>query len=276
LKKPDVENKPSYEKEKYLPTYIDRISFDPKKDFTGLYLTIKCDPQGSCLNETMMGILREKNIPYQLIVDKATASERTFYGVLDFSDKSESKAAIEKEIRAHFGNSLVSLEFTNTNIPGLAYNVKGFPLVLEVIGSPVSVTAFTLPFLSYTFRAIYETFGVGGLSIIWLSGRESIESIRPLKNLALDNRQKIEVALIQLQLLGWGTFELVELSAKNFVVRVYNNFECIATKDLKGYQNSFMRGVMTGLASILADKKGNCVEKRCIRRGDSCCEYSLE
>lgn len=266
----------SSDKREYLTSYIDTMTFDPKKDCSGLYIGIKCDQSDSCSIDALMKVFRDKGIPYQLVIDKTSSSQHTFYAVLDFTGRSQSRETVEKDLRALIGDKLISFEYINSDIPGLTCNVKSFPLALDIFGSQTLTTAFTHPFLSYMFRAIYETFGAGGLSIIWLSGREAVESMRPIKNLPLDNRQKMKVALMQLQILGWGKFELVEMNDKNCVVRVNENFECLATAGLKGYQSSFMRGVVTGLASMLTDKKGNCVEKKCIRNGDPYCEFSVE
>jgi predicted hydrocarbon binding protein len=109
-----------------------------------------------------------------------------------------------------------------------------------------------------------------------MMGRESAEAMRSLKALQLSTTNKINIALIQLQILGWGKYELEIPDNKRANIKIYDNFECLATKDLKGYQSSFMRGMFTGLAALLLERKVNCIEKKCIRNGDTHCEFSLE
>lgn len=260
----------------YIPSYIDNIFYDPKKDCVGLYLIANCDESKGCTTEGVTRLFREKGIPYRLIIDKTMGSILSVYAVLDFTGKSNMKEAVEKDIRALFNNGIVTLEYGNTNIPGLVCNIKSFPLLLDMIGTLVPVTAFTHPFLSYLFGSLYDTFGAGGLSIIWMMERESAESMRSLKALQLNPHNKVNVALIQLQLLGWGKYELEMPDNQHTSIKVSDNFECLATKGLKGYQSSFMRGMFTGVASLLLEKKANCVEKKCIRNGDPYCEFVLE
>jgi predicted hydrocarbon binding protein len=109
-----------------------------------------------------------------------------------------------------------------------------------------------------------------------MMGRESAEAMRSLKALQLNASNKINIAFIQLQILGWGKYEIEIPDNKHINIKIYDNFECMVTKDLKGYQSSFMRGMFTGLAALLLDKKVNCAEKKCIRNGDPHCEFALE
>lgn len=260
----------------YIPSYIDTIFYDPKKDCLGLYLIANYDPTKQCSVEGLARIFKDKGIPYKLIIDKTLGSILSVYAVLDFTGKPNLKEAVERDIRALFNNGIVTLEYGNTHIPGLVCNIKSFPLLLDVIGTLIPVTGFTHPFLSYVFGALYDTFGAGGLSIIWMMGRESAESMRSLKALQLNTTNKINIALIQLQILGWGKYEIEMPDNKHTNIKIYDNFECLVTKDLKGYQSSFMRGMFTGLAALLLEKKVNCVETKCIRNGDPHCEYALE
>jgi predicted hydrocarbon binding protein len=261
---------------KYIPSYIDNIFYDPKKDCLGLYLIANCDQAKQCTTDGLTKIFKDKGIPYKLMIDKTMGSILSVYAVLDFTGKQNMKEAVEREVRTLFNNGIITLEYGNTNIPGLVCNIKSFPLLLDLIGTMIPVTAFTHPFISYLFGALYDTFGTGGLSIIWMMGRESAEAMRSLKALQLSTTNKINIALIQLQILGWGKYELEIPDNKRANIKIYDNFECLATKDLKGYQSSFMRGMFTGLAALLLERKVNCIEKKCIRNGDTHCEFSLE
>lgn len=259
-----------------MPSYIDNIFYDPKKDCVGLYLIANIDQTTQGSVDGLTKIFKDKGISYKLLVNRTMGSILSVYAVLDFTGKQNMKEVVEREIRALFNNGIVTLEYGNTNIPGLVCNIKSFPLLLDMIGTIIPVTAFTQPFLSYLFGALYETFGAGGLSIIWMMGRESAEAMRPLKALQITPINKVNTALIQLQILGWGKYEIEVPDNKHTNIKIFDNFECLATKDLKGYQSSFMRGMFTGLASLLLEKKANCIERKCIRNGDPHCEFALE
>jgi predicted hydrocarbon binding protein len=269
----DSVGKEHLEEEKNYPTFIDNIFYEPKKDYCGIYITVNNEHDQSSNLEGLDKILMNNGVPYQLVVNRSTEASVSCYAVLDLTGKTDARETIEKDIRSLFGQKLVVFEYIHTNIPGVMCNTKSFPLMLEVVGSKIPVTAFTHPFWGYLFGALYDTFGAGGLSIIWMMGRESAEGMRPIKALPLNSQHKLNVALIQLQLLGWGKFEILSAQEKNFNIRVFDNFECLNTKELKGYQSSFMRGMLTGLATLLMDKRGNTVERKCIKNGDPYCEF---
>ena len=231
------------------PAYIDNIFFDPKKEYVGLYICVDVEQDKSISLDSLNKILHERGVQYQLVVNRSTESLISYYAVLNMTGKTTTKETLEKEIRNIFGQKMSVFEYINTNTPGIICNTKSFPLMLEVVGNKIPVTAFIHPFWSYLFGALYDTFGAGGLSIIWMMGRESAEGMRQIKALPLSPQHKMNVAMLQLQLHGWGKFETEGNQEKNFNVKVYDNFECLNTRELKGYQNSFMRGMLTGLAT---------------------------
>lgn len=72
---------------------------------------------------------------------------------------------------------------------------------------------------------------------------------------------------------GWGWPELVDLSLDPLkaTIRIYDNFECSYTKSATPNSN-YLRGHLVGLGSGISGKKVNCVEKKCIAKGDAYCE----
>jgi len=148
----------------------------------------------------------------------------------------------------------------------------------RVVDDPVSLNLYQLKMTQVPIimiRGLYEIFGIGAFSVLWLLGkRAGIRSA--ISKRELDPEGSIRETLKELESAGWGIFELNCEGHKTYSIRVYDNFECNATLDLKDYQNSFLRGVLCGIISKIFDKDFRCKETECIKKGDESCRFVLE
>ncbi|MEM4217734.1 MAG: 4-vinyl reductase, partial [Candidatus Methanomethylicaceae archaeon] len=130
------------------------------------------------------------------------------------------------------------------------------------------------------FQGLIKRFGAGGMTLLWFMGNDAGEGkgldLVKLKG-SLSNVERMKIAFARLQSFGWGIFELVECDDKEnrIVIRVRDNFEEMAAKEIKGYQNSFLRGFLVGLISILFNSPCRGIETKCVNKGDPYCEFVI-
>ncbi len=190
------------------------------------------------------------------------------------------KDEIIKEIKESFGDRLIHIECAETGVPGFIYNIRGFPLIFNFSDRLIPVATLSIETWRTLFQGLIKRFGAGGMTLLWFMGNDAGEGkgldLIKLKG-SLTNVDRIKIALARLQSFGWGVFELVECDEKanKIVIRVKENFEENATKDIKGYQNSFLRGFLVGLMSVLFNSPCRGIETKCVNKGDPYCEFVI-
>jgi len=130
-------------------------------------------------------------------------------------------------------------------------------------------------------RSLASNFGTGAFSAICSTGLE-MGSSRGI-GLAQQNGCEDRFTLLMrgldtLQGCGWGKYQLFKTGAlpHNIEVRVFDNLECKAAMSVPRFENSFVRGYITGLLRSLLSDNIMVREERCIRKGDCYCSYVVE
>jgi predicted hydrocarbon binding protein len=126
-------------------------------------------------------------------------------------------------------------------------------------------------------KFVVETFGTGGRALVFQLGKaagekDGIDLINEIgEERILENLPEL-VNLYKAQ--GWGIPELVDLSFSPLkaIIRMDDCFECKPRNSMVPASN-FIRGHLAGLGKALFDKEVECIETRCVARGDSYCEF---
>lgn len=77
--------------------------------------------------------------------------------------------------------------------------------------------------------------------------------------------------------IGWGNFQLTEYDLENrkMQIRVANSaFARVYGQSTEGVCH-LIRGVLSGLATVLFSSNSTASEIRCLARGDECCEFHI-
>lgn len=75
---------------------------------------------------------------------------------------------------------------------------------------------------------------------------------------------------------GWGKIQAnVNFSKKEAVIRIENSATARQTK-AKEPVCHFIRGYIAGICDVIFKSSTNCVETKCIAKGDTCCEFQIE
>lgn len=149
-----------------------------------------------------------------------------------------------------------------------------YPLMLS-IGAPAILIRREV--FANMLKFVVETFGSGGKALVFQLGKAAGEKDgTDLKNeigeeRILENLPEL-VNLYTAQ--GWGIPELLELSFEPLraTIRLDDCFECKPRNSIIPASN-FIRGHLAGLAKAFFDKEIECVETKCIAKGDSFCEF---
>ncbi|MEM3485739.1 MAG: hypothetical protein QXI12_08965, partial [Candidatus Methanomethyliaceae archaeon] len=237
-----------------VPVHLSDHYYEPGRSFCGLYIVSKIELPDFSPTAELIKIFNRRGILLLNITSHQKDYVTHDFVIADLTGKEAQKEEILGEIRRIFGHRLVSIECIDTGVPGFIYNVKGFPLIFNFSENYSPVAALSVHTWKTLFQGLIKRFGAGGMTLLWFMGNDAGEGkgldLVKLKG-ALSNVERMKIAFARLQSFGWGIFELVECDDKEnrIVIRVRDNFEEMAAKEIKGYQNSFLRGFLVGLIS---------------------------
>lgn len=264
----------------WMPVHISDHYFDQNRNYCGLYVVSKIELPDFGPTSELVKIFDKRGIILITISSHQKDNIAYDFVIVDLTGKKHLKEDIRKEILDKFGKRLLLFECVETGVPGFIYNVKGFPLVFNFSDDYIPMAALSINSWRNLLEGLVDRYGAGGLVIIWHmgndAGEEKARQIMRLKG-DLSCTDRIKIALARLQSFGWGRFEIRECDedGKRIVIRVYDNFEDLVTKDLKDYQNNFLEGYLVGLISILFGKACRGVEQKCIKKGHKYCEFLI-
>jgi predicted hydrocarbon binding protein len=253
--------------------------YDPEKHYCGIYIVSKLSLPEFGPTSELIKIFDKRGIVLLSITSHQYDGVVYDFIIVDLTGKENIKTDLEKEIRDKFGEKLVYLQCAETGIPGFIYNVNGFPLVFNFSNNYTPVAALTAPVWKTLIMGMIKRFGTGASIILWYMGNDAGEGkgklLLPLKGIS--NKDMVKMGLARLQSLGWGRFDLIECDeqGKTVIIRVHDNFEEMVTKELLDYQNSFLKGFLVGLVSIIFGKGCRAMETMCVNKGDPYCEFTL-
>ncbi len=264
----------------FIPVHITDHYYDPTKSYCGLYIISKIELPNFSPTAELIRIFNKRSI----LLLNITSHQKDFvthdFLIVDITGKEQLKEEILKEIKEKFGERLIQIDCVETGVPGFIYNIRGFPLILNFSGNFSSAAAMSAETWKMLFQGLMKRFGAGGLTLLWFMGNDAGEGegldLLKLKG-SLTNIDRMKMALARLQSLGWGRFEFVECDdlAGRIVIRAHENFEENVAKEIKGHQNSFLRGFLVGLISVLFNRPCRGVETKCINKGDPYCEFMI-
>jgi predicted hydrocarbon binding protein len=264
----------------WMPVHLSDHYYDPAREYCGLYIVAKIELPEFGPTTELLKIFDKCGIVLITITSHQKDLVAYDFIIVDLTGKKHMVKELKKEIKKKFGKRLLLFECTNTGIPGFIYNMRGFPLIFNFNDSYLPMAAMSTTVWRSLFEGLMKRFGSGGSVILWFMGNDAGEGkARSLQNLKgnLSNAERIKIALARLQSFGWGKFELIECDdqGKRVVIRVHDNFEDIVTKDIEGYQNSFIRGFLVGFVCTLFNRACRGIETKCINKGDPFCEFLI-
>jgi predicted hydrocarbon binding protein len=126
-------------------------------------------------------------------------------------------------------------------------------------------------------KFVVQTYGSGGQALAYQLGRAAGESdgMDLIHELGPERLLENLPELTNLYMAqGWGIPDLTDLSINplSATVRLDDCFECTQRTSLVPTSH-FVRGHLAGLGGAFFDKMIECVEKKCIAKGDRYCEF---
>lgn len=93
----------------------------------------------------------------------------------------------------------------------------------------------------------------------------------------LSNEEIIHFMIEMGPQIGWGRFELekLDLSGKHLVVRVYHSPFAESYGTSSTGVCHFIRGVLSGMASVIFEKEIEAKELSCLAKGDDYCRFEI-
>ena len=262
-----------------MPIHLADHYYDPNKKYCGLYIVAKMELPAFGPTTELIRIFDKRAIPL-LTINSHTKDGNVYnFLMVDLTDKEGAKEEIVEEIKTVFANRLVYFRCIDTGIKGFIYNINGFPLIFNFSNNHSQAAALTASTWKTLIMGIVKRYGVGASVILWYMGNDAGEGkARIMMGLqGLSNVEMVKIGLARLQSLGWGRFDLIECDelGKRVVIRVFDNFEEMITKELLDYQNSFLKGFLVGLISTIFGKACRGIEVKCVNKGDPYCEFLL-
>ncbi|MBC7121156.1 MAG: hypothetical protein H5T33_06245 [Candidatus Methanosuratus sp.] len=263
-----------------MPVHINDIYYDPEKQFCGMYIASKASMPDFDPTIELLNILNKNKVCLLSISSHRSEDVVHNFIILDLTDKSKLKENMIKNIHEIFGSRLVYFECAESGVPGLIYNVNGYPVILNVSGHPMQVAAMTTSGWKNLVIGMIRRYKGDATLMLWNMGNDFGEAhgkfLLEIKNLSDKNR--IMIGLAVLQALGWGKFDLAECDefGKVVVIRATENFEELITRELLEYENRFLLGFFVGLVSRVFDKACRGTEVKCIKLGDPYCEFLIK
>ena len=129
-------------------------------------------------------------------------------------------------------------------------------------------------------KATEKELGERASEILYESGAQggtlSAKRYRELFNLS--DKESVGFMIRMGARIGWGRFELerFDTSPKNLVVNVYHSPFAEAYGPSSSPVCHFIRGVLSGIASVVFGQAVKSTESACLARGDSCCRFELK
>jgi len=262
-----------------MPVHINDIYYEPEKQFCGLYIAAKITMPDFDPTLELLRILNENKICFLSISSHRSEDAVHNFITLDLTDAPELKEEMIKNIKEKFGSRLVYLECADSGVPGLIYNVNGYPVILNISGRPMQVAAMTTSGWKNLVMGMIRRYKGDAMLMLWNMGNDFGEAHGKtlLEIKGLSDRHRIKIGLAVLQALGWGKFELAECDefGKVVVIRATENFEELITWELLDYENRFLLGFFVGLVSKVFDKACRGTEVKCMKLGDPYCEFVI-
>ncbi|MEM2088893.1 MAG: 4-vinyl reductase [Thermoproteota archaeon] len=164
------------------------------------------------------------------------------------------------------------------HLQGFDADVYHFPLKIGNLRAMI----FPETVLEGLVKRLRETFGIPVVqTILWNQGKEvgkgAIEIYKKEFNI-VKAREALEMLKVRALLLGWASMEILTFNEvkKRAVIRVFDNWECAMFKGSNEPQSHFIRGVLAGFFNALFGEGFYATEVKCIAKGDSYCEFTLE
>jgi len=125
-----------------------------------------------------------------------------------------------------------------------------------------------------------ENFGSGAHAILFDMGKQAGKTAaeKLMNDYGLRGRDVVEAFLALHEAAGWFDYEVVKYDegALEFVIRLYDNFECVPFKGKKDRPVSHLvRGELAGLFSSLFKRDFKVDEVMCLAKGDPYCEFTI-
>ena len=130
------------------------------------------------------------------------------------------------------------------------------------------------------FNWFDKTFGTGAHAILFDMGEQAGRAAakKLSRTYGLKGRELVEAFLALHVAAGWFNYEVVSFDeeALKFVIRLYDNFECVPFAGKKKRPMSHLvRGGLAGLFSGVYNRDFKSEEVRCLAKGDPYCEFVL-
>ena len=134
--------------------------------------------------------------------------------------------------------------------------------------------------VSTMFNWLDETFRTGAHAILFNMGEQAGRAAARELNetYGLRGRELVEAFLALHAAAGWFDYEVASFDeeALNFVIRLYDNFECAPFAGRKKRPMSHLvRGGLAGLFSGIYGRDFKSTEVKCLAKGDPYCEFVL-
>ncbi|MDI9644702.1 MAG: 4-vinyl reductase [Candidatus Verstraetearchaeota archaeon] len=262
-----------------MPVHINDIYYEPEKQFCGLYVAAKIAVPDFDPTLELLAVLNESKVCFLSISSHRSNDVVHNFVTLDLTDKPKLKEEIVEKVSEKFGSRLTYLECADSGVPGLIFNVNGYPVILNLSGRPLQVAAMTTTGWKNLVMGMIRRYGADATLMLWNMGSDFGEAHgKILADIrGLSDRNRIRIGLAVLQALGWGKFELTECDefGKLVVIRATENFEELITREMLDYENRFLLGFFVGLVSRVFDKACRGTEVKCTKLGDPYCEFVI-
>ncbi len=263
-----------------MPVHINDIYYDPERQFCGLYIASKISMPDFDPTLELLRILNQNKVCFLSISSHRSEGVVHNFITLDLTENPGLKEELVKRIKEKFGTMLVYLVCADSGVPGLIYNVDGYPVILNVSGHPIQVAAMTTSGWKNLVMGMIRRYKSEATLMLWNMGNDFGEAQGKylLEMKGLSDRNRIRIGLAILQALGWGKFELTECDdfGKTVVISAKENFEELITWELLDYENRFLLGFFVGLVSKVFDKACRGTEVKCMKLGDPQCQFVIK
>ncbi|MEM2667720.1 MAG: V4R domain-containing protein [Candidatus Methanomethylicaceae archaeon] len=199
--------------------------------------------------------------------------------MLMFLDISDLNISTDEFIQEFKKEPLEVLEFSKSKIKGVLIDTISFPL----FAGKSRVVIFRDLAYSHMIQGIREKFGSGGEALLYYIGFESGKGFGKLHkefahNTGINNPFEIFniISATFFQWAGFGKMEVIEITERGGLIKVYDNFECeIMKKKSKKPYSQFIRGAITGVLSEIFNKEVSVIEEMCLAKGDDLCKFRI-
>lgn len=138
--------------------------------------------------------------------------------------------------------------------------------------------------LGLSLTKMKELLGSGGAMLLFYQGFEYgsqlMKWIKKVIGYKMSPEDLLKILFKIYRTSGWGLAELVmkDEEKKVFIIRVYECFEALSSSNAKIEDKScdFNRGFWSGALSEILGVKMRAMEEKCIRKGDSYCEFKVK